>query len=232
MKNVLEQKRLFRTSLNGFRKEDVNRYIAELSQRYAELAEKIQHVEQERDLLRGERDEARSKTNSLTEELAKQQERLASLQSGNDVLMEKARLHFEEKARASREEEELRNRLAELEQRIPELENRAQRYEQESTLIGQTLIDARQESERIRNAAQDTARLVHQQLQQEISRVAASIDDVANSYQEIQAGTQRYSEQMRTMMETLLRELQETRSHINSLDAQPYPDETSSSEEE
>ena len=49
---------MFRTSLSGFHKEDVNRYIAELSKKIEDVSARCQKAEQEAGELRGERDRA------------------------------------------------------------------------------------------------------------------------------------------------------------------------------
>ena len=99
---------MFRTSLSGFHKEDVNRYIAELSKKIEDVSARCQKAEQEAGELRGERDRAQQDGEQLRQELEQANKRLESLQSGNDVLMEKARKHFEDEARAAKEEDELR----------------------------------------------------------------------------------------------------------------------------
>ena len=221
----MEQKRMFRTSLSGFHKEDVNRYIAELSKKIEEVSARCQKAEQETDGLRGERDRAQQESEQLRQELEKANARLESLQSGNDVLMEKARKHFEDEARAAKEEDELRQRVAELEARIPELEQRAGRYEKEALSIAQTLIGAREESERIVAAARDNARLVQEQLRQEVARVAGALDRRTADYVEIREGTQRYGEQLRVMMQTLFDELELTKGHLSAIEITPIGQE-------
>ena len=221
MAGGLEQKRMFRTSLSGFHKDDVNRYIAELSKKIEESSACCQQAQSELEALRNERNEAQKDREELKKELEQTNARLEALQSGNDVLMEKAREHFEDRARASHEEQELRQRVAELEARIPELEERAKRYEKESLYIAQTLIGAREESERIVAAARDTASLVREQLRQEIARVAGAVDRMTSDYVDIREGTQRYSEQMRVMMESLFHELEVTRNHLTAIEVAP-----------
>ena len=216
---------MFRTSLSGFHKEDVNRYIAELSKKIEEVSARCQKAEQETDGLRGERDRAQQESEQLRQELEKANARLESLQSGNDVLMEKARKHFEDEARAAKEEDELRQRVAELEARIPELEQRAGRYEKEALSIAQTLIGAREESERIVAAARDNARLVQEQLRQEVARVAGALDRMTADYVEIREGTQRYGEQLRVMMQTLFDELELTKGHLSAIEITPIGQE-------
>ena len=175
--------------------------------------------------LRGERDRAQQDGEQLRQELEQANKRLESLQSGNDVLMEKARKHFEDEARAAKEEDELRQRAAELEARIPELEQRAGRYEKEALSIAQTLIGAREESERIVAAARDNARLVQEQLRQEVARVAGALDRMTADYVEIREGTQRYGEQLRVMMQTLFDELELTKGHLNAIEITPIGQE-------
>ena len=225
MADGLEQKRMFRTSLSGFHKEDVNRYIAELSKKIEDVSARCQKAEQEAGELRGERDRAQQDGEQLRQELEQANKRLESLQSGNDVLMEKARKHFEDEARAAKEEDELRQRVAELEARIPELEQRAGRYEKEALSIAQTLIGAREESERIVAAARDNARLVQEQLRQEVARVAGALDRMTADYVEIREGTQRYGEQLRVMMQTLFDELELTKGHLNAIEITPIGQE-------
>lgn len=69
MADGLEQKRMFRTSLSGFHKEDVNRYIAELSKKIEDVSARCQKAEQEAGELRGERDRAQQDGEQLRQEL-------------------------------------------------------------------------------------------------------------------------------------------------------------------
>ena len=115
--------------------------------------------------------------------------------------------------------------VAELEARIPELEQRAGRYEKEALSIAQTLIGAREESERIVAAARDNARLVQEQLRQEVARVAGALDRMTADYVEIREGTQRYGEQLRVMMQTLFDELELTKGHLNAIEITPIGQE-------
>ena len=98
MAGGLEQKRMFRTSLSGFHKDDVNRYIAELSKKIEESSACCQQAQSELEALRNERNEAQKDREELKKELEQTNARLEALQSGNDVLMEKAREHFEDRA--------------------------------------------------------------------------------------------------------------------------------------
>ena len=216
---------MFRTSLSGFHKEDVNRYIAELSKKIEEVSARCQKAEQETDGLRGERDRRSRRASSSGRSWRRQTPGWSRCSRATTCSWRRRASTLRTRPGPAKEEDELRQRVAELEARIPELEQRAGRYEKEALSIAQTLIGAREESERIVAAARDNARLVQEQLRQEVARVAGALDRMTADYVEIREGTQRYGEQLRVMMQTLFDELELTKGHLSAIEITPIGQE-------
>ncbi|MBQ3077462.1 MAG: hypothetical protein IJC43_06370 [Clostridia bacterium] len=212
---------MFRSSFRGFHKDDVNRYIAELSKRMEETELTCRQAEEASETMRRSLELSRAEADSLKKQAESLERQLASLQANNELLYKKNRTYAEEKTAALQREQQLLARVAELEAQLPTLEAAARRYDSQAQLIAETLVDARVQSDRLLRTAGERAELVRQQLRGEVARVSDSVDRMAESYRDVQDGISRYSLQMKAMMESLLEELLRTRRHLDALDLDP-----------
>ena len=211
----MEQKRIFRSSIGGFHKEDVNNYIAELSRRMEELSATRQQTEQRMLLLQEESEQKSRDVTRLERELFEAREQLEAARSGNELLLEKARSHFEDKARAARELGELRDELSGLRHSIPQLTERAERFDLQSKQIAEVLIDARAEAERIVEAAQVTSDVIHARLRDEIARVSDTLGRIFSDYATLQQQARQQTAQLDGMLQQLFDELEDTKARID-----------------
>ncbi|NLT58750.1 MAG: hypothetical protein GXX99_07295 [Clostridiales bacterium] len=203
----MEQRRIFRTSFNGFHREDVNRYISEISKKLEECGVARRQAEVLFETTARERDELKNERERLTAELAEARSRMATIQSGNELLLEKTKGYFDDKAKSTQEIQDLREQLARLEQSLPALNERAERFEQSTRQIAEVLISARAEADRIVGAARENAAMIRARLQGDAGRVYAVVGRMVEDYAGIREGMSHYSRQLEAMLEDLYAEL-------------------------
>ena len=109
---------MFRSSFRGFHKDDVNRYIAELSKRMEETELTCRQAEEASETMRRSLELSRAEADSLKKQAESLERQLASLQANNELLYKKNRTYAEEKTAALQREQQLLARVAELEAQL------------------------------------------------------------------------------------------------------------------
>ena len=213
----MDNKRVFRTSLGGFNKEDVSRYIGELGRKVDAAVGDCTKAEEKAAIAQKELAAVTAESSDLSVQLENLKAEYATLQEMNVAMTEKSRTHYEDKVKAAKESNALYARIAELEGEMPVLIERAERYERNAIHIADAMISAREESERIINKAVNTASEIRIQLSAEINKVGDEAEKIDREYLRIRDDTYSCTEKLHSVLDSLCIELEGVRGRLSEL---------------
>ncbi len=210
----MDQKRVFRNSMMGFNKDDVNKYISELSR-------KLDGVLSERDKAIETLEEAKhhyalamDENDKIKENMQAKDAEINSLKRANETMQDRAKAHYEERIKNAKEFEALNARLSGLEGDIPELKTRAEKYERNAMHIAEAMISAREEAEHILNKAMSDAAFVREQILKELDSIGSRADELGQKYDDVRNSTFEATERFKEVIDSLYGELEGARKKI------------------
>ncbi len=188
--------RAFRTSLSGYNREDVNKYILEINNTlsekdtsFADVSKKLADAEARLSALSQEADALRAEKSALENIQATLRETIDTMKDEASALTERATAAEAENARLSA-------RLAEFDIASPE-EDKSQKYDRISAQIGDIMISANTSADAIVAAANDHAAKIIADSESEAAILRSRISDTADEMLsrisgELHAGTDSY----------------------------------------
>ncbi|MEE0970279.1 MAG: hypothetical protein U0M06_12990 [Clostridia bacterium] len=197
---------VFRSSLKGYNKEDVNTYIIRMSEEFTlkedSLRERAERSEKELSELEGnikllksnEEDNAARLSDALKEIEELRKENQALFENKNtydgDEIAEKDKKLSEQEAVIARQFEEIDKMREELQKlkcekeaaedkadQYEELSRKAQLYDKTSANIGDAIISANKTAEEIISSAREEARIIVEKAEKELSEKRKALED-------------------------------------------------------
>ncbi len=214
----MENKRVFRTALGGFNKEDVNRFISELSRHLDECVNYAKDCEERINAAEQRIAELQIEYENKAREADEVYDKLESCSQSLISMRERSHQLVEEKIKLAREVDKYKTIATKPAEVDPEVLEKARRYEQNSMHIANAMISAREEADKIIDNAISIGADVRRKIQADTSKVYQEIERANFEYSEIQQGINRYTEQMRTILEAVFVELDGSQIRMKELD--------------
>lgn len=217
--NSLEKQKIFKTVFHGFEKEEVLKYIDELSQEATksenELQNKIDEISKSREQLETQIQGFDEKIRNMEQELNIEKgksTKLSEMVENLQVEIDRQRKQTEAKERECQSQQE-QNRT--MKAKLDSLEYKSKKYDDATVAIGTAILEAQQSAKRILDAAAQKSEKISEEADVIIGGILTKIDDMQTDFLSLRGKMNESIEMLNSRFDEIEQEIERSREVVS-----------------